>query len=139
MPHRSAVERRVRDLVARGYRVVHVASHSFTPVLDGPCGQAGGGLVDPRPRRREVRLAAHWKAALAEVAPHLRVRRNYLSARGTPDRYLRGQFGDHAYVGIELEFNQRFVFAGAAPFAALRRALVACWSGRCTLAYADSR
>ncbi len=127
VPHRSAVERRVRDLVARGYRVVHVASHSFTPVLDGHVRQADVGLLyDPR-RRGEVRLAAHWKAALAEVAPHLRVRRNYpyLGKGDGLTAYLRGQFGDRAYVGIELEFNQRFAFAGAASFAALRRALVA--------------
>jgi predicted N-formylglutamate amidohydrolase len=34
-PHRQAVERAVASTVARGDGVVHVAVHSFTPVLDG--------------------------------------------------------------------------------------------------------
>lgn len=126
-PHRLAVERRVRHLVSLGYRVVHVASHSFTPELDGHVRTADVGLLyDPR-RPGEVRLAAQWKAALAQVAPQLRVRRNYpyLGKGDGLTAHLRGTFGRRAYVGIELEFNQQIVLAGAAQFAALRRALVA--------------
>lgn len=126
-PHRHAVERRVRRLVTLGYQVVHVASHSFTPELDGHVRTADVGLLyDPR-RPGEVRLAGHWKAALAEVAPQLRVRRNYpyLGKGDGLTAHLRGAFGRRAYVGIELEFNQAIVLAGAAQFAALRRALVA--------------
>jgi predicted N-formylglutamate amidohydrolase len=34
-PYRLQVERLVRRSVSRGRRVIHISSHSFTPVLDG--------------------------------------------------------------------------------------------------------
>jgi predicted N-formylglutamate amidohydrolase len=126
-PHRAEVERLVRGSVTRGLRVVHIASHSFTPVLDGVVRAADVGLLyDPR-RRPESALCARWKGALAARAPALRVRRNYPYA-GKADgltSYLRTRFGPAAYVGVELEINQRIVAAGAPRFAALRRALIA--------------
>ena len=124
-PHRAEVERLVRGSVARGFRVIHVASHSFTPILDGVVRTADVGLLyDPR-RRPESALCARWKDALAARAPALRVRRNYPYA-GKGDgltSYLRTRFGPADYLGIELEVNQRIVAAGAPRFPALRRAL----------------
>lgn len=126
-PHRAEVERRVRAEVARGRRVIHVASHSFTPVLDGVVRTADVGLLyDPR-RRGESALCARWKHALAVRAPALRVRRNYPYA-GKADgltSYLRTRFDPAAYVGVELEISQRIVAAGAPQFPALRRVLIA--------------
>ncbi len=125
-PHRAEVERIVRAAVARGRRVIHIASHSFTPVLDGVVRTADVGLLyDPR-RRPESALCARWKDALAARAPALRVRRNYPYA-GKGDgltSYLRTRFGPADYVGVELEVNQRIVAAGAPRFPALRRALI---------------
>lgn len=124
-PHRTEVERLVRGSVARGQRVIHIASHSFTPVLDGMVRTADVGLLyDPR-RRPESALCARWKDALAVHAPALRVRRNYPYA-GKGDgltSYLRTRFGPADYVGVELEVNQRIVAAGAPRFPALCRAL----------------
>ena len=126
-PHRTEVERLVCAELARGGRVIHVASHSFTPVLDGVVRTADVGLLyDPR-RRRESALCARWKHALAVRAPALRVRRNYPYA-GKGDgltSYLRTRFDPAAYVGVELEISQRIVAAGAPQFPALRRALIA--------------
>jgi predicted N-formylglutamate amidohydrolase len=125
-PHRTEVERLVRGAIARGRRVIHVASHSFTPVLDGDVRTADVGLLyDPR-RRRESALCARWKDALAARAPALRVRRNYPYA-GKADgltSYLRTRFSPANYVGVELEVNQRIVAAGAPGFQSLRRMLV---------------
>jgi predicted N-formylglutamate amidohydrolase len=124
--YRTRVERLVADAVARRRRVVHISSHSFTPVLDGKVRHADVGLLyDPR-RQGEVELCARWKQALAALAPALRVRRNYPYA-GKGDgltAYLRRRFPAAAYVGIELEVNQRIVHAGGRPWGELRRALV---------------
>ena len=38
--------------------------------------------------------------------------------------HLRRQFPQRAYVGIEVEVNQRIVLAAGRPWAALRRALI---------------
>jgi len=53
LPYRSAVESHIADAIARGDRVIHVSSHSFTPVLDGAVRNADIGLLyDPgRPKR----------------------------------------------------------------------------------------
>jgi predicted N-formylglutamate amidohydrolase len=106
--------------------VIHVSSHSFTPVLAGSERTADVGLLyDPR-RRGESLLCARWKDALAVVAPALRVRRNYPYA-GKGDgltAFLRRRYPDAAYVGVELEINQAIVLAGGAPWRRLRRVLV---------------
>ena len=125
-PYRTEVERLVAQAVARGRRVVHVSSHSFTPVLDGTVRSADVGLLYDPARRGEVELCARWKQSLAARAPTLRVRRNYPYA-GKGDgltAYLRRRFPPAAYVGIELEVNQHIVLAAGRPWAALRGTLV---------------
>jgi predicted N-formylglutamate amidohydrolase len=125
-PYRTEVERRVRRATARGGRVIHLSSHSFTPVLDGDIRTADVGLLYDPARWGEAELCARWKASLAAIAPHLRVRRNYPYA-GKGDGVtssLRRAFPHGVYVGIELEINQRFVLADRRRFAALRGALI---------------
>lgn len=125
-PYRARVDGFVRQFVADGRRVIHVSSHSFTPVLDGRVRSADVGLLfDPR-RPGELDLCARWKTAFATSAPGLRVRRNHPYA-GRDDgltSYLRRRFPPTAYVGIELELNQRFVLAGGRPWTALRSDVV---------------
>lgn len=125
-PHRDAVEGEVAGHVAAGRRVLHVGSHSFTPVLDGVARRADvAWLYDPR-RPAESELAAAWMTAFARRAPQLRLRRNY-PYRGRSDgltALLRRHHPDEVYAGIELEVNQAIVAAGGAPWRALRTMLV---------------
>jgi predicted N-formylglutamate amidohydrolase len=126
LPHRGEVERLVTQAVGRGRRVIHIASHSFTPALDGKVRRADVGLLYHPGRRGEAALCARWKASLANVAPELRVRRNYPYA-GKGDgltSHLRLRFPPGAYVGIELEVNQKIVTKAGRCWTALRRALV---------------
>ena len=112
-PYRAQVERLVRRSVSRGGRVIHISSHSFTPELDGKVRRADVGLLYHPGRHGEAGLCARWKAALAVIAPELRVRRNYPYA-GKGDgltSHLRRCFPASAYVGIELEVNQGMVIA----------------------------
>ena len=126
LPYRAQVERFVRQSVSRGRRVIHVSSHSFTPELYGKVRRADVGLLYHPGRRGEVQLCARWKTSLANMDPELRVRRNYPYA-GKGDgltSYLRRCFPPAVYVGIELEVNQKIVFAGGRRWTALRRVLV---------------
>ena len=126
LPYRQRVEGLVGAAVARGRRVVHISSHSFTPVLDGRRRRADVGLLYDPGRSGEATLCACWKSALAQRAPSLRVRRNYPYA-GKADgltSHLRRRFPPAAYVGVELEVNQRIVAAGGRPWAALRTTLI---------------
>jgi predicted N-formylglutamate amidohydrolase len=126
-PHRDAVEAAVGHGIADGERVIHIASHSFTPVLAGQVRAADvAWLYDPR-RAGEVALALRWQAALRPLAPKLRLRRNY-PYQGKGDgltALLRKRHPADVYVGLELELNQRFVEQGGVAWPALRGAVIA--------------
>ena len=112
-PHRNAVESSVKGWIDSGFTVVHVASHSFTPVFRGKVRHADvSWLYDPR-RREEREFVHRWKAALRTLRPDLRLRRNY-PYRGTADgltTHLRRVVHERSYIGIELEVNQRLAAA----------------------------
>jgi len=125
-PHRMQVERLVGQAVARGDRVIHISSHSFTAELDGKVRGTDIGLLYHPGRRGEVELAVRWKETLAALTPELRVRRNYPYA-GKADgltSHLRARFAHSDYVGIELEVNQGIVFAAGRRWTALRCMLI---------------
>jgi predicted N-formylglutamate amidohydrolase len=115
-PHRLAVEADIIGRVASSGRVIHVATHSFTPTLHGVPRQTDvAWLYDPR-RPGEVGFARAWRQALAQRAPDLRLRRNY-PYQGRADGLtasLRRQLPPSDYVGIELEVNQALLRQRAA-------------------------
>ena len=126
-PHQQKVAAFVDKAVKSGQRVIHIASHSFTPVLNGHVRTADLGLLYDPARRGEAVLAQYWKAAFAERNPDVRVRRNYPYA-GKGDgltRSLRRRYPHSSYVGIELELNQAFVEDGGLRWRALRASVVA--------------
>ncbi|HVY04653.1 MAG TPA: N-formylglutamate amidohydrolase [Burkholderiales bacterium] len=126
LPYRMQVESLVSKATARGKRVIHVSSHSFTPKLHGKVRTADVGLLYDPARPGEVRMCEKWKAALQQCAPHLRVRRNY-PYQGKDDGfmpYLRKKFRPARYVGIEIEVNQAIVLGPSRQWSALRAAII---------------
>ena len=125
-PYWTQVERLVRQAAARGRRVIHISSHSYTPVLNGEVRNADIGLLYDPGRAGEAVLCARWKATLADHAPALRVRRNYpyLGAAAGLTAQLRLRFPPQAYVGIELEINQHIVRTAGPRWTALRGTLI---------------
>lgn len=114
LPYRSVVEAYVAAVIARGSRVIHLSSHSFTPVLDGNVRNADIGLLYDPARAGEAELCRRWQARLKAQAPELKVRRNY-PYTGKSDgftAFLRRRFPPDAYIGIELEINQKHVLPG---------------------------
>ena len=125
-PYRERVEALVDESVRRKRRVIHVSSHSFTPELDGRLRNADIGLLYDPGRAGELRLCRDWQAALAICTPALRVRRNYPYA-GKSDGltcHLRRRFSADAYIGIELEINQRVALQPARRWSNLRDNLI---------------
>ena len=113
-PHRRAVEGAVRNSIALGFRVFHVAVHSFTPELGGVKRNADVGLLYDSRRSHERALCRRWQESLQALAPDLRVRRNYPyqgMADGLPT-WLRRRVPERLYAGVELELNQALL-AGA--------------------------
>ena len=122
LPYRDAVEAHIAAAIARGSRVIHLSSHSFTPVLDGTVRNADIGLLYDPARAGEAELCRRWQDRMKERAPELKVRRNY-PYTGKSDgftAYLRRRFPADAYVGIELEINQKHVLQGGRRWRALQ-------------------
>ncbi len=127
LPYRTKVDAMVRRAVTAGRRVVHVSSHSFTPVLDGSVRNADVGLLYDPARPGERALCARWADLLAPAIAPLRVRRNY-PYQGRNDGltlHLRRQYSPASYVGVELEINQKHLNAQRAFPLAMRRAVIA--------------
>lgn len=113
-PHRDAVAASVAGLAESGREVVHLAVHTFTPVLDGRARAADLALLYDPARAPERALAGAWVAKLSRRLPDLAVRRNQ-PYRGVSDgltTWLRSRFSAAAYLGIEIEVNQRLLATG---------------------------
>lgn len=126
LPYRDEVEAHVAATIARGNRVIHLASHSFTPVLDGNVRNADIGLLYDPARAGEAELCHRWQARLEAQAPELTVRRNY-PYTGKSDgfaAFLRRRFPSDLYVGIELEINQKHVLPGGRRWPATQNIVV---------------
>jgi predicted N-formylglutamate amidohydrolase len=124
-PHRSRIVETIHDAVYRGQVVLHVASHTFTPVLAGVERTADvAWLYDPK-RGSERRFVARWKQELKGSRPDLRSRHNY-PYRGSDDgltTYLRALFSERQYLGIELEVNQALYLGDRRQWRGLREEL----------------
>jgi predicted N-formylglutamate amidohydrolase len=110
-PYRNAVERAVDEVVATGGAVLHVSSHSFTPVLHGEVRDCDIGFLYHPGRAGEVRFIDAWYDAMHAAVPELVLRRNY-PYRGISDAlvtHLRRRHSERAYAGVELEVNQKHV------------------------------
>jgi predicted N-formylglutamate amidohydrolase len=115
LPFRARVEALIENALANGKRVIHISSHSFTPVLDGIVRQADIGLLYDPARGDETAFCHACLLSLKARAPALRVRRNY-PYRGKSDGFtasLRRRFKADDYLGIEIEINQDIVHSGA--------------------------
>ena len=125
-PHRRTVGEAVSAAVGEGDRVMHVASHSFTPELNGHVRSADIGMLYDPARPGEVAFATAWLEALKAADPTLRLRRNYpyLGKSDGVTMELRRLHAPDRYVGVELEVNQRYVEAGGPAWTKLRRTLV---------------
>jgi len=105
-PHRSAAQAKILDCSVAPGLCLHVAVHSFTPVLNGRRrGCDVGILYDPK-RPRERLAAGRLCGALRHAGASVRLNYPY---RGTADGFttaLRRRLSPARYVGLEIELNQ---------------------------------
>lgn len=108
-PHWAEVEHQLAAWLASGSEVLHLAIHSFTPVLNGVERKADFGLLYDPACPAERSLCREWQQRLKSCG--YRVRMNY-PYRGTADGIVtafRKRFAAHPYLGIELEINQSII------------------------------
>ena len=135
LPARTACgsKRLVAQAVARGGASSTFRRTASPPELDGNVRRADVGLLYDPGRRGEVELCARWKTSLA--GPALRscgcAATTRTRARRRADLAPAPPLRSAAYVGIELEINQRIVLAGGRPWTALRAASIVATAARC--------
>jgi predicted N-formylglutamate amidohydrolase len=137
-PYRSRTESLVGQAIAYRGLAIHVSAHSFTPVLNGKVREADIGLLYDPARPGEVDMCADWKAYVKTIAPGLKVHRNYPYA-GKGDgltTWIRRCLPPGAYIGIELELNQKHAIRAGRTWTALRQVISAslrsALASRCT-------
>lgn len=126
LPYRNQAEAAIARMLAQGSRVIHIASHSFTPQLEGQVRNADIGLLYDPARRGEAEFCWCWAATLKSQESDFRVRRNY-PYTGRSDgfaAYLRRRFPAEDYIGVELELNQKHVIAGGRGWGMLRELVI---------------
>jgi predicted N-formylglutamate amidohydrolase len=110
-PHRQQVIDAVDGALARGERVLHVAVHSFTAVLDGEERNCDVSFLYDSARHPEAAIWRRWAALLRQHRPEVRVRLNYPYlgvADGLPT-WLRRHYPADRYTGTEMEVNQGLI------------------------------
>jgi predicted N-formylglutamate amidohydrolase len=110
-PFRSATLQAVEEVLPWCDLLLHLSVHSFTPVLDGVVRTNDIGILYDPQRQAEKDLARRLTQAIHAIDPHLSIRMNQ-PYRGVSDGHttaLRRHFKGEAYLGIELEINQRLL------------------------------
>ncbi len=110
-PFRDATLQAVEEVLPWCDLLLHLSVHSFTPVLEGVVRTNDIGILYDPQRQAEKDLARRLAQAILATDPGLSVRMN-TPYRGTSDGHttaLRRYFNDDAYLGIELEINQRLL------------------------------
>ncbi|WP_027360898.1 N-formylglutamate amidohydrolase [Desulforegula conservatrix] len=123
-PYRNKVETEITRL-AEEQGVIHIAVHSFTPVMNDKVRNADiGFLYDPK-RKPEKTFCSLWKQKLDKETPSFRTRMNY-PYRGISDCLplkLKKILQPEKYIGIELEINNK-IFENPALTKMLHEALL---------------
>ncbi|MFT4825867.1 MAG: putative N-formylglutamate amidohydrolase [Halioglobus sp.] len=110
-PYRDEIENAIRKSINSNSPVMHLSVHSFSPDLNGQTRNADIGLLYDPARTLEKALCDDLRALFSSAWPDAAIRRNY-PYRGNADGLttaLRRKFSEHAYVGVELEINQKHV------------------------------
>jgi len=105
--HRQLITSQIESLLKKKKSVIHLAIHSFTPVLKGKKRTTDIGILY-NSKRPEEKFIAH--ALKNDLQAHLKVRFNYpyLGSSDGLSRFLRNTFKKR-YIGLEIEINQALV------------------------------
>jgi len=116
-PYRDPIQQAVSEAIRKGETVLHIAVHSFTPVLRGRSRTMDVGLLYDPQRGDERHFCRTWKKEIQAGCPEYSVRCN-APYKGVSDglaTHLRTLF-NRGYVGIELELNQYHYQQGPAAW-----------------------
>lgn len=109
-PYRQKVEDIIKKYVIDGLQVIHLSIHSFTSNYFGQQRDVQIGLLFDPQRNSESKFCEDWMAYLKEKSLlDVRLNEPYQGADDGFTTYLRTQFADEHYLGIELEVSQGII------------------------------
>jgi len=129
-PYQYLVRKRIESLLSTADSVLHLAIHSFTPVLNGQVRNCDVGLMYDPSHKTERSFCRRWQEQITDIDPAVRVRRNY-PYRGVNDgivRSLRQEFSGQNYIGLQIEVNQKFPFAERQTWKHLQKVVIEAFS-----------
>lgn len=109
-PYRTSAYTKIYNWIEKGFLVIHISVHTFTPVLDGEVRNVDIGLLfDPR-RKQEKKFCSGWKKEMQVISKDFKVKYNrpYLGKSDGFTTFLRKEINGSNYIGIELEVNNKF-------------------------------
>lgn len=112
LPYRNSVTDLIRRNASNDISAIHISVHTFTPVFDKKARNVDVGLLYDPAKKLEKDFCNLWKSTLKRKFPDFRIRMNQ-PYKGTSDgftTFLRGEFDEKLYLGIELEINQKLYF-----------------------------
>ena len=107
-PHRNDVEKYIRESTEA---ILHLSIHTFTPFWNGIERGVDLGLLFDPDRTSETKFSEVYRSRLRESLPAMNIEFNE-PYKGIDDgftTYLRTQFDNDRYLGIEIEINQKYV------------------------------
>lgn len=108
-PYRNQVTETIKSIVVQGEGVIHLSIHTFSPLFAGKKRSADIGLLyDPR-RISEKSFCHLWRENFYHLNEEHSLRYNYpyLGIADGLVTFLRKEFSERDYLGIELEVNQK--------------------------------
>lgn len=110
-PYRDQVEQEIMGKIQEGFRVIHLSIHTFTPVWMGRKRKTDIGILFDPDREEEKKWAEQFQKTLQDDLTGFEISHNepYLGIDDGFTTYLRKQLNTPAYLGIELEINQKYV------------------------------
>ncbi len=109
-PHWDEIEKLIAEKIDKGFMVIHIGVHSFTPVLYGEVRNAEYGILYHSHKKNESQLAKSWQTQL-RLHSKMRVRRNYpyLGKMDGLSTGMRKLFPAQKYLGFEIEVNHKIM------------------------------
>lgn len=109
LPYRKKVTDAIKKNALKQKPTIHIGIHTFTPVLDEKTRDFEIGLLYDPKRILEKDGCQKWKSILEHTLPdfHVRMNQPYKGASDGFTTFLRKQFDQKSYLGIELEVNQK--------------------------------
>ncbi len=109
-PYRNTVYAKIYKWISKGYRVIHISVHTFTPIMNDKERAVDIGLLFDPKKKSEKDFCMEWKKEMKLLDDSFKVKFNepYLGKSDGFTTFLRKEFDSACYSGIELEVNHKF-------------------------------